>query len=93
MPRFTVRVELHDATWRDYTDLHTEMRRRGFSTTISTDSGAAYHLPPAEYGYENSVTRDVVLEKAKAAAAAVRTSYSVLVTQSAGRTWHNLEPA
>jgi glucosamine 6-phosphate synthetase-like amidotransferase/phosphosugar isomerase protein len=90
MAAFTTRVELHDAIRDNYEKLHSEMERRGFSRTITSDKNVTYDLPPAEYNYEGAVTRNDVLEKAKSAAAAVKPSYAVLVTESAGRTWHNL---
>lgn len=91
MTQFTTRVELHDATWSDYAKLHEEMRKQGFRQTITADDGSTYELPPAEYDYQGDVTRSDVLNKAKRAAGAVKTSYEVLVTQSAGRTWYNLK--
>ena len=91
MTQFTTRVELHDATWSDYTELHEQMRKQGFRQTITADGGGTYELPPAEYDYQGAVTKHDVLNKAKAAAAAVKSSYAVLVTESAGRTWYNLK--
>jgi hypothetical protein len=94
MSAFTTRVELHGATWSDYEKLHAEMRREGFSQTITDGTnGTVYELPPAEYNYEGPITRAAVLNKAKAAASRVKTENSVLVTESAGRTWDGLKPA
>lgn len=90
MATFTSRVELHGGNWDDYEKLHVEMGRRGFSRTITSDKNVTYDLPPAEYNYEGAATKNDVLEKAKAAAATVVSSYAVLVTESTGRTWHNL---
>lgn len=91
MAQFTTRVELHNADWNDYTQLHAQMKRQGFSQTITSDDGKVYELPPAEYDYSGSVTRSDVLNKAKAAASAIKTSYGVLVTESNGRTWSGLK--
>jgi hypothetical protein len=91
MTQYTTRVELHDATWDDYTKLHAEMRKRGFRQTIKADDGSIYELPPAEYDDDGLETRAQVLEKAKQAAGAVKKSFAVLVTQSAGRTWIGLK--
>ncbi|MGN6149481.1 MAG: type V toxin-antitoxin system endoribonuclease antitoxin GhoS [Rhizomicrobium sp.] len=90
MASFTTRVELHNADRDDYTKLHEKMRAQGFSQTIRSDQGTTYHLPPAEYDYSGQVNRATVLEKAKTAAAAVKPNFAVLVTESAGRTWHGL---
>jgi hypothetical protein len=90
---FTTRVELHDADWSDYDLLHKKMAAHGFSRVIASDDGKRYQLPPAEYNFEGASTRADVLAKAKIAAAQVRTSYAVFVTESAGRTWSGLNAA
>ena len=92
MTSFTTRVELHNANSEDYSKLHSKMEGQGFSRQIKSDSGATYHLPTAEYDYSGNVNRNQVLEKAKTAASAVKSNYSVLVTEANGRTWHNLAP-
>jgi hypothetical protein len=48
-------------------------------------------MPTAEYNKEGNYTRDQVFESAKRAAEKVGKKFSVLVTESTGRTWHNLE--
>lgn len=49
MAKFSVRVELHAASYVDYEKLHASMERRGFSRMIKADGGKTYHLPTAEY--------------------------------------------
>jgi len=93
MSDFTTRVELHDAVWSDYVELHKAMAKQGFSQIITSDDGQTYELPPAEYNYSGNATRSQVLEKAKSAAATVKNSFGVLVTESAGRTWTGLRLA
>lgn len=93
MDTFTTRVELHYADEDDYETLHASMERRGFSRFITSDDGATYHLPTAEYNYSGSKTRTDVLALAKAAAAETKKKYAVLVTESKGRTWQSLTPA
>lgn len=90
MPSFTTRVELHDADSDDYTKLHKEMRKEGFSRTVTGKSDREYQLQPGEYDYYGDDSRQEVLGKAKSAAGEVKGSYSVLVTKSAGRSWYNL---
>ena len=93
MPRFTVRVELHGAdTWAHYEKLYESMAHQGFTDTLVTEQGRV-KMPPAEYNYEGTATRAEVLAKAQVAAGRVVTSYAVLVTESAGRTWSGLEKA
>lgn len=96
MTEFTTRIELHDdATWGEYTELHSQMESRGFTRTIKSDAGPTYRLPWAEYNFEGSSTGNDIVEKAKAAcaAAAPMRRRAILVTQSAGRIWNGLDRA
>jgi hypothetical protein len=90
MAKFSVRVELHAASYADYEKLHASMERRGFSRTIKSDAGRTYHLPTAEYDGGGDVTLQRVLELAKAAAAETGKNFEVFVTESAGRVWFGL---
>ncbi len=90
MTSYTTRVELHNASSADYQHLHAAMQAQGFSRTIVSDKGIRYQLPTAEYNLEGSLTRADVLARAKVAAAKVKPSFEVLVTESDGRTWHGL---
>lgn len=90
MPRFTVRVELHNAEWTDYEALHTAMERRGFSRLITADSGRAYHMPWAEYNGEGGLTSTQVLDIARKAAESTGKQSSVLVTEAGSRAWFGL---
>lgn len=91
MAKFTTRVELHSADSDDYDTLHEEMKNEGFTRTITSGDGIEYHLPTAEYNYEANITRDGVFKKAKSAAGKTGKNYSLLVTESEGRTWYNLD--
>jgi hypothetical protein len=90
MAKFTVRVELHAASYSDYEMLHAAMERRGFSRFITADDGKIYHLPTAEYDKSGQFTRQQVLDSAKAAATETGKTFAVLVTESDGRTWMGL---
>jgi hypothetical protein len=90
MASFTVRVELHHATDRDYETLHFAMEQRGFSRLITSDKGVVYHLPLAEYNREGNLTLDQVIESAKLAANATGRNYAVLATESVARKWYGL---
>ena len=90
MASFTTRVELHDAVSGDYTKLHAEMKKNGFKQTITGTDGKVYSLPTAEYNYIGERSKAQVLEAAKTAAATVSKTFGALVTESVGRTWHNL---
>jgi hypothetical protein len=98
MATFTVRVQLKNVSNDEsevYSDLHDEMRSRGFSRTITSDDGVTYDLPNAEYNFEGNKTRSEVLALAKAASkkAVMYTDneYMILVTESKGRTWFGME--
>ena len=90
MARYTVRVELHNADNDDYESLHEYMEEEGFTRYIVDKDGEKYQLPTAEYNISSSGDKYAVLEKAKRAASRTGKRYMVLVTTSAGRTWHNL---
>jgi hypothetical protein len=93
MTSFTVRIELHDADWKDYDKLHTEMIGQGFVHTIESGDGIVYELPPAEYNFEGNLTKSEVLDRAKTAADRTNRKNAVLVTESNGRTWRGLSKA
>lgn len=92
MSIFTVRVELHDANWQDYDNLHKRMAAAGFHRTITADSGTKYHLPTAEYDIDGNYTRQGVLDAACRAADGTGKRSSVLVTEAFARTWRGLAP-
>jgi hypothetical protein len=91
MANFTVRVELHQAEWSDYDQLHAAMEQKGFSRLIAADSGSTYHLPWAEYNGVASLTSMQVLEMARAAAGSTGKRNAVLVTEASSRAWAGLE--
>jgi hypothetical protein len=102
MANYITRVELHKADNRtvtadDYENLHSQMRAKGFKTTITSSEPKVYKLPTAEYDRQTTAVIATVLADAKAAATeVVRTSanvksYSVIVSEYSNATWHNLE--
>jgi len=93
MANFTVRVELHQAEWSDYEQLHAAMEQKGFSRLITADNGTTYHLPWAEYDGRASLTSMQVLEIARGAAGATGKQNAVLVTESSSRAWAGLSVA
>ena len=92
MTDYTVRVELHDATWDDYTKLHKIMASQGFNTTVRDDaSGIISKMPTAEYNIGSLLSITQIRDKAEFAAKSVIKRFGVLVTQSAGRCWIGLD--
>lgn len=93
MATFTVRVVLHDADSSEYQNLYEAMDNENFSDTISSDDGIKYDMPDGEYTISGSYTKNEILDKAKRAIKTTNVKGSVLVTQSNGRTWSNLDKA
>lgn len=59
---------------------------------INSGDGKRGKLPDGEYT-GMAVDRSTALSKAKAAATRVGKKFAVLVTESNGRSWYNLDPA
>lgn len=93
MARYTIRIELHDATWNNYEEMYKHLAAQGITDIITSNDGARLKMPPAEYNYDGNATRAQVLEMAKTSASKVVRSYAVLVTESNGRTWYGLAKA
>lgn len=90
MSIFTVRIVLHDADSGIYKGLYEVMDNEGFSDIISSTEGINYKMPDGEYTITGVYTKSDILEKAKKAIKATTVTGSVLVTESTGRTWSNL---
>ena len=90
---YTVRVELHNASWDDYETLHAEMENRGFARTITGNNGVTYQLPTAEYNASSQMDAVGVREVASEAAKATGRKYAVLVTVAGQRAWVGLQSA
>ena len=93
MSGFTVRVELHQASYEDYEKLHTAMEKSGFSRFITSDDGKVYHLPTAEYDRQGNLTVAQILDQAKSAADSTGKANAVLVTEALRRMWNGLPVA
>ncbi len=89
--KYTVRIELLDASPDDYDTLFSALRPEGFERTVPGGDGTRYRLPPEEYNYDAKATANDVMDAAKRAAARTGKEFRVLVTEVAGRVWHNLE--
>lgn len=91
MSQFITRIELHNADWGDYEQLHTAMANAGFTRTIAGPDGRLYQLPNAEYCKLAALTSSQVGQQAQAAANSTGKSSWVLVTE--GLCWFNLPAA
>lgn len=92
MAIFTVRVEMHGATSKDYDLLHERMAAKGFKRFLEgqDDSGGngLYELPTGEYDYTAEVTARDVRELVKGIAGSVKPGAWVLITEIKNRVWH-----
>lgn len=92
MANFTIRVELHgNNSIEKYNILHEEMFKNDFSKTIIGQNGLEYYLPSAEYNITSNLTNKLLLENINKIVSQITNDYSVLITRSASRTWHNLK--
>jgi hypothetical protein len=89
--KYTVRIELLDATPDDYATLSKALRYENFEHTVPASEGTRFRLPPGEYNYDAKATATDVIEAAKRAAGTTGREFRVLVTEVAARAWHNLE--
>ena len=88
MGHFTISVDLRDAAYEaDYTRLHHEMEKHGFSRTSSSASETVYLLPAAKYDAYEDYTVAEVLKTARKAVAKTGRKFSVLVTRGNDLTW------
>jgi hypothetical protein len=93
MSKFTVRVELTNATAEDYEKLRGELEERGFSRLLSGGDGGKYILRATEYSLDAGWTVDHVLSEVKSMAASTHRKCSILVTEALCRRWYGLEEA
>jgi hypothetical protein len=89
---YTIRVELHAASWQDYINLANDLSAKGIVTSITANEGVAYHMLPAEYNYQGPADIDTVLNASKASAAKTGKRHAVFVTEASQRKWIGLEP-
>ncbi|MDL9982864.1 DUF2622 domain-containing protein [Providencia rettgeri] len=91
MVKCTIRVELPNANYDDYQNLHERMKNSGFHKYIRSDDGVWYNLPDAEYNYDGPLDLDGVFQSAVNVAKSIRVNAKVLVTESVARRWFNLD--
>jgi hypothetical protein len=90
MANFTIRVELHQATFSDYEILHAAMEKQGFSRLITADDGKTYHMPWAEYNGSGNLSSSQVRDIARTAANTTGKENAVFVTEAQSRAWIGL---
>jgi hypothetical protein len=84
MPKFMVRVALHDAeTPEQYERLDAAMQKKGFSQEL-TGKKAAYQLPCGEYWYSGNSTASEVRMVAAAAAEKTGQGFGIIAVKVDG---------
>lgn len=69
------------------------MSGKGFSQTITADSGKEYYLPRATYLAKTSThNRSQILEMSKQAVAQTNRTAEILVVEYTGCSWSDLKP-
>ena len=91
MGSFNTRIELHEANYQDYVNLHSYMAHEGYTTTIVANDGSRYHLPTAEYNLVDNCTIAQALEKAQRAAQKTRKRFAAVVSEYVSCHWAGLE--
>lgn len=92
MAFFTIRVELHDATRHDYTNLADNLQKIGITDIISNDDGQRFRMPPAEYNYQGTQDIHTIYTAVVGVAKYVGRTYAVFITEGARRIWIGLTP-
>ncbi|MGD0185747.1 MAG: hypothetical protein ABSC25_10930 [Roseiarcus sp.] len=90
MATFITRVELHDATYNSYVQLHGFMVQEGYANSIRGGDGVAYHLPPAEYHLTANCTIEEARAKAARAARKTQKGYAILTSEYSRAAWIGL---
>jgi hypothetical protein len=91
MPRFTIRVVLHDdATIDEYLLLDQRLQDRNLSDNILGDDGSWYRLPPGEYHGHGDLTGAQVRDDVSRIVSQIKPRYEVFVTEGPMRYWIGL---
>lgn len=92
MAIFTIRVELHDATWTDYSNLATRLAQQGITDIIQADNGTRYKLPPAEYSYVGNVTLEQIYGTVNRVTSTLGKRFAILANEVSSCKWTGLSP-
>jgi hypothetical protein len=93
MNSYSIRVELHDATWADYVNLAQFLGNNGIVDTILGDDGIRYKMSPGEYNYFGPNTFDKVYTAAVTCAAMTGRKHAVTMAAVTTWRWVGLKPA
>jgi hypothetical protein len=85
MAQFTIRVELHKASWDDYVKLAAALARQNITDVLTIDTGERWKMPPGEYQCHGELTPKQVHDIVQTAVGTTGRTSAIIVTQSAGR--------
>lgn len=88
----TIRVELHDANWVDYTNLSTYLSSIGITDTIANGVGKRYKMSPGHYNYNGPKLFEQVYNDAVSCATRVGKRFAVTASNVTTTKWVGLAP-
>lgn len=92
MTMCTIRVEMHDASWADYTNLATYLSNMGITDIIVADNGQRYKMSPGHYIYDGWKTFDQIYNDAVSCANMVGKRFAVTASLASANKWEGLQP-
>lgn len=93
MNMYSIRVELHGATWTDYTNLAAYLSNRGIVDVITGNDGLTRKMSPGEYNYDGPRAFDEVYDAAKWCADLTGKPYAVTMSEVTRWKWIGLKSA
>lgn len=84
MAQFTIRVELHKATWSDYTTLASLLAAKHITDVLPLSDGTQWKMPPGEYQCHGELTPVQVHDIVAGIVKTLGRGYAILVTKSDG---------
>lgn len=90
MTMCTIRVELHDASWFDYSNLATNLKNCGITDVITANDGERFKMSPGHYNYDGWKSFDQVYNDTVACAMMVGKRHAVTVSHVSENRWIGL---
>lgn len=92
MKKFTICIDFNDSIDGMKEELFNHlMDSSGFKKYIESDSGQKFYLPKFLYDYRGEIDKRNLVEKVQAIAGNISRDYKILITESKGRIWYNLD--
>lgn len=88
-----IRVELHGASWADYTNLAAYLKNYGIVDVIEGSDRQRYKLPPAEYHYDGPKTLEQVYADTVTCTTMVGRTHAIVASEITRCKWVGLQYA